>query len=369
MTRGRHARRRSAVALAVAVLLPAAAGCVTTYEDAPLPGGPAKPLPYAVPVAIPIGAGSGGDRRQLAAYARSVLQGLEDAARDRSGRDPTGAFGERAARLEELLARYDGKSLPSELAGPVGGYRLVARGLRFLQHVVGRAELSVSSGDGGATAAGAPALGAPLAFELRLPAPSAPVVLGGREDADPLAFVVVVAVEDAFVDGSTRSSRTQEFAWLPAALELGGDTMLRLPVAVELPGGSAVRREVHVHVDLMPGYVRQEGDRLPIERATIAARTVTQFPAGYDAVAAAPLAELQAALRTFAPRDFPRAWLAALATRGADREQAIELLVQQVRFGRADQAQVAMAALRVVTGVLVPVGDRDGWLAWWQQRR
>ena len=46
-----------------------------------------------------------------------------------------------------------------------------------------------------------------------------------------------------------------------------------------------------------------------------------------------------------------------------------QLLIDQVRYGRSDQAQVAMAALRASTGAEIPVGDRDGWLAWWQQRR
>jgi hypothetical protein len=39
-----------------------------------------------------------------------------------------------------------------------------------------------------------------------------------------------------------------------------------------------------------------------------------------------------------------------------------------VRFGRVDQAQVAMAALRAITDAGVAIGDRDGWLAWWQER-
>ena len=63
-----------------------------------------------------------------------------------------------------------------------------------------------------------------------------------------------------------------------------------------------------------------------------------------------PLPELRTVLRTFEPKLFARAYLAASATRGADRETAIELLLEQVRFGRPDQAQVAMAALRAITG-------------------
>jgi hypothetical protein len=54
---------------------------------------------------------------------------------------------------------------------------------------------------------------------------------------------------------------------------------------------------------------------------------------------------------------------------GPDRETAIALLLDQVRFGRADQARVAMAALRRLTGESLLVGDREAWLAWSQTRR
>jgi hypothetical protein len=54
---------------------------------------------------------------------------------------------------------------------------------------------------------------------------------------------------------------------------------------------------------------------------------------------------------------------------------AMRLLIEQVRFGRPDQAQVAMAALREMSGqssssVSAPaLGDREAWLVWWAQRR
>ena len=45
------------------------------------------------------------------------------------------------------------------------------------------------------------------------------------------------------------------------------------------------------------------------------------------------------------------------------------LLIEQIRFGRQDQALVAMAALQVIAGETLPIGDRQAWLAWWQARR
>jgi hypothetical protein len=145
--------------------------------------------------------------------------------------------------------------------------------------------------------------------------------------------------------------------------------VLRLPIAVELPGQNAVRRQVLVRVDLMPGYVHTDAGRAPVPRTAIAAATATQWPVGYDAIAAAPLQQLQGALRAFEPKSFARAFLAAAAVTGPDRERAIELLVEQVRFGRPDQALVAMAALRAANAADLPIGDREAWLAWWNERR
>jgi hypothetical protein len=216
---------------------------------------------------------------------------------------------------------------------------------------------------------GAQALGAPLHFELRVPAGAEPVTLGKKDGDDPIGFVVSVSIEDRFVEGGSRSLRKQDFLWLPEPFALRGDAVLRLPLAVDLPGEHAVKRDVLVRIDLMPGYVLHEAGRAPVPRTTIAATAVTQFPVGYEAVAKAPLAELRRALQAFEPKSFARAFLAAYATTGADRDTAAALLVEQVRFGRADQAQVAMAALQAITQANVVVGDRDGWLAWWQNRR
>jgi len=180
---------------------------------------------------------------------------------------------------------------------------------------------------------------------------------------------VHATIDDAFVEGSVRSHSTNEVRRLPAAFALADGRELRLPLVVDAPVGEAVRRTVTLRVSLLPGYVRVGGEVVPVPQTVLAAATVVQWPAGYGALAKAPLAELRTALRPFEPRTFPRAWLAATAATGADREPAIALLLEQVRFGRADQAQVAMAALRELTGERLLVGDRDAWLAWSQARR
>jgi len=350
-------------ALARVGALCALAGCVTTYEDAPLVQDDLARPEFAVPQTIPIEAASQDPNQLLVAqFYAVVLRQLHEAAED--GDLP---------QLEALLASHARDDLPPALRDRVRGYRDIARGLRFSREAAQRAAVALGEVPAGEEAPpledGLPALGAVLRLELQLPAGAIPVTLGGRDDADPIGFLVAVTIDDSFVEGSTRSSSTNRFLWLPESFVLAGDAVLRLPVEIDLPGATAVRRDVHVRVDLMPGYVMVDGHRAPITQTAIAARTMTQWPVGYGTVAAAPLRELQAALQSFTPKTFPRAFLAAAATRGADRETAIDLLLEQVRFGRADQAQVAMAALRSMTGLSFLVGDRDAWLAWSRDRR
>ena len=91
-----------------------------------------------------------------------------------------------------------------------------------------------------------------------------------------------------------------------------------------------------------------------------------QLPEGQEVTQKQPLAALKVALADFQPKNFGSAYLAALLLSPADRLAAAELLVDQIRYGRADQAQVAMAALKRVSGLSLAVGDRDMWLDWWQ---
>lgn len=349
-------------AIARGLLLLAPAACVTTYESAPLLQDQLERPDFAVPVTIPIDVPSNPGQALVAQFYASVLRQLNEATKD--GDLP---------QLEALLASYDRVDLPPAVQERVRGYRGIASGLRFCREAAQRATIKLSPPEAGAdavpTEGGVPALGAPLRLELRLPAGRVPVVLGGRDDADPIGFLVAITVDDSFVEGSTHSTQSHRFTWQTSSFELAGEAVLRLPIEIDLAGATAVRREVHVRIDLMPGYVMIGGERAPISQSAIAASTMTQWPVGYGAVAAAPLTELRAALSAFGPKTFARAWLAAAATKGADRETAIDLLLEQVRFGRADQAQVAMAALRGITGIQFLVGDRDAWLAWSRDRR
>lgn len=368
-------RRRAPWRVAVAVLL---AACVTTVEEAPLLefNAPAPPLEPPPSLTIPFGETVAGPQQQLVdEFYRSVLRQLQDAA---TSVDPaTGRHD--VDLLGALLARFERDDMPAGVRERVAGYRRIERGLRFCEGHAARAarlELSPPAPDADGKPVpveqGAPALGAPVRLELRLPAGPEPASLGGEDDDEPAGFLVHASIDDAFVEGSVRSHSRSDVVRLPEAFALAEGRELRFPIVVDEPVGEAVRRTVVVRVSLLPGYVRLGGAAAPIPQTLLAEAKVAQWPAGYGALQKAPLVELQAALRQFEPRAFPRAWLAAVATAGApaaDREAAIGMLLEPVRFGRADQAQVAMAALRELTGESLLVGDRDAWLAWSQARR
>ncbi len=373
--------QRVAVRASLAPLLACfAAGCVTTYTPIDLVGQVSE-LPVSQPIAIPILAAQGGNNRLLLEFYSGILRRLQDAADDGD-----------VALLDSLVASYDKPNIPGSVSQHLAGYRAIGRGIRFRQHAIQKAVLELrlpdvakpdaakpaaavvvgAKGDGGAesklvAAPKVPALGKDLRLRLRLPAMANAVTLGGRNSRNPIGFSVSVTVEDEYVDGSSRSLHTDGVVWLPERFELVGDNELLLPIDVGAASGDAVRRNVTVRID-MRGHVEIDGIRAPVKSTSIAAGSYTQWPAGYDIIAKQPLAALKLALGAFQPKNFASVYLAALKIPAAHQYEACALLMDQVRFGRADQAQVAMAALQNVTGLSIAVGDRDAWLGWWQAR-
>ncbi len=392
---GTIAARRAWSRLAALMLFGTFAGCVTTYETVPLFGSPDLPPPEVSAVTIPFGSEDAAPGVLGDVY-RSVLLRMQELVKAKERDLP---------QLESLLARYDRPGLPASVAAAMASYRTVAHGWRCLDQLRANARVEVSAGiardasgvipdlpaapspaaDGATTTAVAevpgllppigsalpavPPIGAPVRFELVATAGAEPIVLGGDGSDDANVFAVVTYVEDAYVDGSIRTWKHEDMVTLPADCDLRGSTQLTVPVQLDAPGGEAVRRRIRVCFDLLPGFLRCGAVRAPIRRTRLGETTITQHPRGYEAITAAPLAQLQRALAVFAPRDFPRAWLAAQATTGAERNQAMGLLIDQVRLGRPEQAAVAMATLSAMTDGAVPIGDREGWLAWWQRRR
>lgn len=388
---GTIAARRAWSRLAALMLGGTFAGCVTTYETVPLFGTPDLPPPEVSAVTIPFGSEDAAPGVLGDVY-RSVLLRMQELVKGKERDLP---------QLESLLARYDRPGLPASVAAAMASYRTVAYGWRCLDQLRANGRVEVSAGiardaagaiparasvpspaaDGATTTAvvevpglvpplpAVPPIGAPVRFELVVTAGAEPIVIGGDGSDDTNVFAVVTYVEDAYVDGSIRTWKHEDMVTLPADCDLRGSAMLAVPVQLDAPGGEAVRRRVRVCFDLLPGFLHCGAVRAPIRRTRLGETTITQHPRGYEAITAAPLVQLQKALAVFAPRDFARAWLAAQATTGAERTEAMGLLIDQVRLGRPEQAAVAMATLSAMTDGAVPIGDREGWLAWWQRRR
>ncbi|MCA8948545.1 MAG: hypothetical protein KDE27_03535 [Planctomycetes bacterium] len=332
-----------------------AGACVTVYEDVPLVEDQLDRPEFAIPVTIPLGRSpASASERALVELYDGVLRQLQEAVDDRE-----------VAVLFGLLDAYEKPGLPDWLGERLAGYRALGHGLAFLEHATGHAALGLAAGAGEP----APTIGEPLRFELAVPAPGAPVQLGGRGGDDPTGFAVAFVVEDVFAGGDRNTWQRSDVIWLPSAVELTGDAVLRQPIELAIPDLGAARRTVHVRVDLF-GYVRASAKadfdtRAPLRRRTIAATSVTLWPAGYEPIAARPLATLREALRRGDPEHFRHVFLGAVFTKGAEREQALALLIDQVRFGPEPLARVAMATLQELTGRSTTVGDREAWLAWW----
>lgn len=361
MIRHPVAGRRSARAWLAPLAVVLAAGCVTTYEPIDL-SNPDSELIAAAPIAIPIGNFGDGGNKLLLGFYSGILRRLHEAADDGD-----------VALLDSLVTAYDKPSTPDAVKQHLASFRAMGRGIRFRQHVAAMStfELCLSPID---IAAGKntpieervePALGQQLQLELRIPGMADPVLLGGHEHSDPFTFSVSVTVEDDYFDGRTRSSHTNGVVWLPKSFNLVAGNELTLPVNVDRATDDAVRRRVFVRVD-MRGHVLIDEIRSPVKSTTIGAGSFTQLPAGHEIIKKQPLAALKLAIADFQSKNFASAYLSALLMPPADRLAAATLLVDQIRYGRADQAEVAMAALKRLSGLSLAVGDRDAWLAWWQ---
>ncbi len=336
------------------LLLP---GCVTTVvDDNPLTGATTDPVVIELP-----NAATSPDDVAVQQFYESILARLHAAHRERD-----------LETMHALIGGYLRDEAPAWARQRLLGFRALAAGLQFEQFVARSARIATSTpapAEGTAAAADVESVGTPMQVELELPTmPGTMVRLGGRDDDDPVAFQVVIRVTDQFLDGSTREHRDSDILRLPVGVAL--DTApVQLPVRIDLGSGDAVRRVTDVRIDLLPGYVHVGDDRAPVRRTTLAATTLTQWAAGHREIRQAPLASLRAAQQQGDPASWPRIRLAAEFASAAERADVEALLIDWVRLGTPQQAIVAMATLRAIGCAQNPVGDRDGWLAWWQSHR
>lgn len=346
-----------------------AGGCVSTIVDDPL-----QPSIAHDPIVIDLGsAPATTDERIVRELYESVLQRIHAAHADRD-----------AAAMLALIDGHLRPEAPEWARQRLLGCRSLAAGLRCEQHArtAAIAVVAVVPPTGAASAtAGAAAppaadtvpdaevVGTALEFELTLPPlAGSELRLAGRGDDDAVAFQVDVGVRDHFLDGSVRDHGDSDILRLDRAVALGVEA-LRLPVLLDLGDSTAVRREIDVRIDLLPGYVRAGDDRAPVRRTTMAACRATQWPASHRAVRKEPLASLRRAQQAADPARWVDVRLGAEFATAADRPAVERALIDWVRLGSTAQATVAMASLRAVGCAEIPVGDRDAWLAWWQGRR
>lgn len=334
-----------------------------------------RPAIDATPVVIPLPQAPAGTDRAVREFYESMFARLQQAHQE----------GDLPA-LRSMVATFLRDDAPDWAQQRLLGFRALQHGMLFEQHarratelVPAPAALDTETSDTAAPDTAAPdaamaehapdCIGVPLRYELVLPAPpDGPWLLGGRDDRDPLAFRFSMLVLDHFVDGSSREHKAAEVVRLERGFELGA-APLRLPLQVDLGDTAAVRRELSLRVDLLPGYVQHGEDRAPVRTTTLCTALATQWPPGHAAIRRDPLLALRAAMQRGDREHFAHVRLAAEFAPAAHRDEVLGLLIDWVRLGRRDQALVATAALRAVTGAEVAVGDRDGWLAWWQAQR
>lgn len=338
------------------VLLGASSSCVTTaVED--------DPVLSATPVVIEVPEAPTGTDRTLVEFYDSVLAQLHEAHQDRD-----------QPRLQALIETYLRAGVPEWARKRLVGFRALALGLQFELHCEQRAEFAVpppaAAIPGSVEAPSRDSIGVPLDYVLTLPPPpDGPWRLGGRADRDPVSFRLALVIREHFVDGSQKKIEDAEVVHLDHALVFDVEP-LQLPVRLDLGDSEAVRRDVDIQVELLPGYVTVGDERAPIRRTVIASGRAVQWPPGHEVIRTSPLKTLVNAMKLGDREHFKHVRLAAEFASDAERTEVENSLMEWVRLGRADQALVAMATLRAITkDASAPIGDRDAWLLWWESRR
>lgn len=330
-------------ALTVAML--ALSACVVT------PAGDDPTVARSV-VVMQLPGGAAPSEAPLVEFYHGLLERLRDAYREG-----------RLAELQQLLQSYGGPAAPEFARASMDSFAHAALGLQFEKHCLANARLE-AIGEG-------PTIGRAAQFALQLPPMAGHLVrLLRNGGGEPTSIGLHFGIEDTLLDGSSREQTVNDTLRLPRDVELGGPTgVLQLPFELGAEPSAAIRRRISVTVSLLPGYVEVDGTAAPVRRTTLATVTLLQYPDGDGPIRAQPLRTLRAAMALGDAPHLPHVLLATMFAQGDEQEAMLPLLVQWVRLGRDDQATVAMAGLRELTGQPFAVGDRQRWLQWWQERR
>lgn len=309
----------------------------------------------ATALVIPFGVTAAEEDDVMGRFYANVLQRMHDAYSERDARGvPSGVD-----TLQRLLQLYRTDAVPRSPRYHMDGFAAAAEGASFELHVRGSSRLEVPQ---------AVPLGENLVVRLRVEGvPGATIQLGGEDDVRPFFLSAWFEFADTYVDGSTRRQEGEAVVRLPRSHELTVAMPLQLPLELGAAPAGAVRRKVAIRIEMLPGHVGVADMTCPVRRTPVAQGEVEQLPRGAEKLQAAPLASLREAMAIGDAQRFPAVYLSACFLPPDQRREGMELLVQWVRLGRPDQARVAMAALRELTGEPITLGDRERWLAWWQR--
>jgi hypothetical protein len=304
---------------------------------------------------VPFGATAGEEDGVLAGFYANVLERMHEAygERDANGA-PSGIDS-----LQRLLLLYRNDGVPGWAKQRMDGFAAAAEGAVFERHVRSASRILVPQ---------PVPLGENLVVRLQVDGlPGSTIRLGGEEEDKPFFLSAWFEFADTYVDGSTRRQEGEAVVRLPRSHDLTLATPLELPLELGAAPAGAVRRKVAIRIEMLPGHVGGADMSCPVRRAPMARGEAEQLPLGADKLRAAPLASLREAMAIGDAQRFPAVYLSACFLPPDQRREGMELLVQWVRLGRPDQARVAMAALRELSGEPITVGDRERWLAWWQR--
>ena len=325
------------------------AGCVTSTSQEEFPLG--APLPEQVALVIPTGGDSAiGEVSPVRQYYLSIFEQMQEALGDRD-----------LPRLRGLLRAHDGKQAPSWAVEGIDRFFTASLGLEFEAHAAAHSGIEVS-GDVGP-------IGAPVRYEFRLDLPPDRDVVLDHPEIEGLNFLATLEVKDHDAYGGLTSHRASRILQLLARETRHAPLRTEALFAATFDEANAVVRELRATVELLPGTVLIDGRAAPVQRAELVESELFLYPDGVTAIQDDPLRTLRNAIALGDVEHHPHQYLAARFMPESDRAEAMEMLIERVRLGDPGQARVAMAALAVMTSVDLPVGDRDGWLAWWKGRQ
>ena len=319
----------------------ALSACVTTTLDEPPIE--ARAIPLQTAVVIPFD-GASGNSGPVDQYYSSILQQMQEAL---GGRDLN--------QLNGLLAGHDRDNAPSWARERIARFQTAALGLEFEAHAAEHSRIEVVYPGR--------ILGEAVDFVFELDTPSNHDVLLEDTRRSGLRFLATLSVvdHDAYGGRTTRTASRTLRLRKPLTRHMQHPSEATFKAAADPT--SAVLRELNVVVELLPGTVQIDDELAPIQRMKLAETTEIFYPTGTDVIREKPMATLRGALALGDPKHFPHQYLSAHFMPEEQRDEAIEMFVENVRLGNAAQARVAMACLVVLTGEEIRWEiEKPGWL-------